>query len=506
MKVKKPVHNLILLHSMKLLILLALSSQGIAQPLTINGTIRCINKNTNSTRGLENVLIRSDVSKISTPTQTNPAGYFQLQLPEVQFRDLKNQTIEVKVYSRCGECKESVYHPFVDKPTITIDRWRLPANCTEYELTPKSLDSIKDIAANYEPRNYKKNIASSSALASPALLNVFTGLVKVVGVISNIGGQFPATTLFPGKITYGEFLLGSHLYKSANTGFNFAPERDFSDVMFSNLAAAVQSTKENNITVMTNFRNYGKFGGFAKISPTVTIGGGFIFATQDEFRTVDFSRPSAPGLVDSFPMKLNEYSISVGPSIAVTKKLSLGVNLKLIHQNMNIPETLYVDVTKPVPSYTTDSTIRRNIVDLDLSAYYQVSESLVMGINLMNLAGTNLYADAFVPGADTINEIKQRAVGIGATYKIKRVNIGADLVFGDGGLYDVSLGVNVVPFNHALISAGYTFKQHGYSISFRLRHFRIAYINDNDFMVSEKKKPDINIGNGKLFGGFVFDF
>jgi hypothetical protein len=506
MKNNKPILKTLVFYSLALLILVSLTSQGLAQPLTVSGTIRCINKNTNSTKGLENVLVRTDVSKISTPTQTNPAGYFQLQLPEVQFRDLKNQTIEVKVYSRCGECKESVYRPFVDRPNITIDRWRLPANCTTYELTPAGLDSMKDLAASYQPRDYKRNIAASSAIASPAILNAFTSIVKAVGLISNIGGQFPATTIFPGKITYGEFLLGSHLYKSANTGFNFAPDRDFSDAMFSNLSAVAQATKENNITVMTNFRNYGKFGGFAKVSPAITIGGGFIFATQDEFRKVDFSRPNAPGIVDSFPMKLNEYTISVGPSIAVTKKLSLGVNLKLIHQNMNIPETLYVDVTKPVSSYTTDSTIRRNTVDVDLSAYYQVSESLVMGINLMNLAGTQLYADAFVPGADTINEIQQRAVGIGATYKIKRVNIGADVVFGDGGLYDVALGVNVVPFNYALISAGYTFKQHSYSISFRLKHFRLAYINDNDFMVSEKKKPKINIGNGKLFGGFVFDF
>jgi len=44
-----------------------------------------------------------------------------------------------------------------------------------------------------------------------------------------------------------------------------------------------------------------------------------------------------------------------------------------------------------------------------------------------------------------------------------------------------------------------------YSVSFRMKYFRIAYINDNDLMVNETKKGKANILDGKIYGGFIFD-
>ena len=83
---------------------------------------------------------------------------------------------------------------------------------------------------------------------------------------------------------------------------------------------------------------------------------------------------------------------------------------------------------------------------------------------------------------------------------------GLMLLFTDKEFYDASLGVNYVPFNNAVIAAGYAFKQKSFSVSFRLRHFKIAYINDNNLVINEVKVSKSKIFNGKIYSGFVFDF
>ncbi|MEO6813214.1 MAG: hypothetical protein ABI172_04745, partial [Ginsengibacter sp.] len=59
---------------------------------------------------------------------------------------------------------------------------------------------------------------------------------------------------------------------------------------------------------------------------------------------------------------------------------------------------------------------------------------------------------------------------------------------------------------NGLISAGYAFKQESFSISFRLKHFKIAYINDNNLVINDVKISKSTIFNGKIYSGFVFDF
>ncbi|HYO21915.1 MAG TPA: hypothetical protein VER36_05885, partial [Flavisolibacter sp.] len=82
---------------------------------------------------------------------------------------------------------------------------------------------------------------------------------------------------------------------------------------------------------------------------------------------------------------------------------------------------------------------------------------------------------------------------------------GADFLLTQDDFYDASIGVNYVPFNYALLSAGIAVKQLGYSFAFRMKHFRIAYVNNNEFFVNETKKGKSGILNGSIYGGFIFD-
>ena len=124
----------------------------------------------------------------------------------------------------------------------------------------------------------------------------------------------------------------------------------------------------------------------------------------------------------------------------------------------------------------------------------------------MNVAGTKLYADMFVPDSSNQSYINQRAYGVGLCYKLGRFNIGADALFTDKKFYDASVGLNYVPFNNGLIAAGYAFNQQSFSVSFKLKHFKIAYIDDNNLVVNDVRVAKNKVFNGKIYSGFVFDF
>ncbi|HJY23617.1 MAG TPA: hypothetical protein VJ279_12065, partial [Hanamia sp.] len=133
-------------------------------------------------------------------------------------------------------------------------------------------------------------------------------------------------------------------------------------------------------------------------------------------------------------------------------------------------------------------------------------KSLQAGISVMNVAGTKLYADMFIPDSANQSYVNQRAYGIGLCYKIGRLNAGVDALFTDKEFYDASLGVNYVPFNNGLIAAGYAFNQQSFSVAFRLKNFKIAYINDNSLVINDVKVAKSKIFDGKIYSGFVFDF
>ena len=153
-----------------------------------------------------------------------------------------------------------------------------------------------------------------------------------------------------------------------------------------------------------------------------------------------------------------------------------------------------------------DDTIKKQNIDADVSFSYKISSYLQAGVSVMNVAGTKLYADQFVPDSSNQKYVNQRAYGVGLCYKRGRLNVGADALFTDNEFYDASLGVNYVPFNNGLIAAGYAFKQQSFSVSFKLKHFKIAYIYDNNLVINEVRVSKNKVFDGKIYSGFVFDF
>lgn len=503
-----------------LLILLCFRAES--QVLIIKGRVKCMNQTFNSTKGAENiVIVPSFMPSKAAITLSEPSGYFELNTG-VPLSKLQDKTVTIYALSRCTNCNEIAKRVFISEDRdrqnrndtrqyVTIKDWMLKTNCTKAELLPFAADSVLRIIVKQPDQNLENVSGATALVGAPAILNLLTSIAPVLGVLAN-DGPFRIQSLEPGKISYGQFLLASSLSHSANTGFNFAPSRDMSEAMFWNPSAIAWSKKPNNISLLTNVRNNVKLGGFYTVNEKFSLAAGGIYTAQDERRVSFFegtppvNNPGNVLQVDSTKMKLKEFAAFISPVYKVNNKFSLGITLKSVWQDFNIPNTLIVASPYGTGIGTfTDSIIRDQHFDVDLSATYKLTSALQVGVNLMSLAGTKLYNDAFVPGQSDIQMQNQRSLGLGLDYKWQRFNAGADLLFTENELYDASFGVNYVPFNNALISAGVAVKQMSYSFAFRIKNFRIAYLNDNDWLVNEKRTGKSAIFNGKIYGGFIFD-
>ncbi len=489
------------------------------QPLVIKGRVRCMNKNANSSKGAENiVVVPTFMPSKSSMTASAPPGYFEVKTG-MTLQQLQDKQVNVYLISRCTDCKELVKRIFISEDQdrqnrdnkvcyVTIKDWKMSKACNDVELPPYRADSMLRVVMK-QPGQSMKEITNATALTgSPALLNLLTTLATA-GTYAP-GGTFQAQKLLSGNVIYGRFLFASSLYHTNNMGFNFSPYRDLSESVFWNPSAIVTSKKPNNVSLLTNIKNNVKLNGFFKLTDKISLGLGGIVTIQDEFRDVIYYNvnnpddPSDRPLIDSTIRKLKEFAVFVSPSYKVDNKFSLGFSVKSIWQDFDIPDSL--QLIPDTRGEFFDSTIKRQKFDLDFSLTYKVNKSFQVGLNVMNLAGTKLYADAFVPDEKNIPFQNQRSFGLGLCYKWQRFNFGADVLFTQDDFYDAAIGINYVPFNDALISAGIAFNQMSYSASFRIKHFRIAYVNDNDYMVNERRKGKSGILNGKIYGGFSFNF
>jgi hypothetical protein len=212
----------------------------------------------------------------------------------------------------------------------------------------------------------------------------------------------------------------------------------------------------------------------------------------------------------SHPENLHEFAAFLAPVYKINSRASVGVTVKSIWQQFNNPDLVALEQSggsdNATYNFYRDDSIRKQAFDVDVSFSYKITNFLQAGVSVMNVAGTKLYAGEFVPDSSNQSYINQRAYGLGLCYKRGRLNVGADLLMTDNDFYDASLGVNYVPFNNGLIAAGYAFKQQSFSLSFRLKNFKIGYIYDNGLVVNDLKRAKSKVFDGKIYSGFVFDF
>ncbi len=499
-----------------------LAYSSFSQEVIIKGTLRCMNNGiATSTRGAINiVIIPSFNPAAAVATTTTPEGFFQINTGW-KGSDLKDKEVTLYIITQCSSCKKAqrvFISEDLDKrntdPTkmyVTVKNWKVLEDCEKVELPDILSEKLLDSAQHLPPQDISGKAPGSPALTPFSFINLFEKLAKIA--VSQNFGLFQVNAIQPGKIKYGVFLHSSPMTNTDNTGFNFAPSRNLSEAVYWNAAAISNANKPNNISLLTNFKNNFKLSGYQQITQQFYLGLGGIYTKQDQIgqlQIIGIGGPNDGNIVDgvSHPEKLEEFAAFVAPVYKINNRAGVALTVKSIWQQFNNPHFISLQQSNDgaVYNFFLDDSVRKQAFDVDVSFSYKITSFLQAGLSVMNIAGTQLYADRFVPGSSGKSFVNQRAYGLGFDYKIERLNIGLDVLMTDKDLYDASLGANYVPFNNALIAAGYAFKQQSFSVSFRLKNFKIAYLYDNGLVVNDVKRAKSKIFDGKIYSGFVFDF
>ena len=483
------------------------------EPVVFQGTVKCyIQDDQRATKGANNVIVVPGFIPSKTGI-TGQQGYYELNTA-VPLSKLDGKYVMLYYVSACKLCEQK-RNVFVSEDQVRssgknlsyvpIPTIQMAASCRQTELKPLTSDSIYNSFAKLPAQDLDKISPLNAVTATPGVLNVLTNIITAPVIIN--AGTFIADTagLAPGKFPYGNFLLASPMLLTANMGFNFAPNRDLSEAVFWNPAAMANSKGNAGVSLFTNVKNNGKLTGFIRLTDRIVIGAGGIYTQQDNFRTTRFRQVGNNSNTVS-PLhfqELKEYAAYLSPSFKINR-ISVGASIKSIWQRFNIPQRMEI-TQNPDANTFFDSTVSEQKFDADLSVSYN-TRSFKAGINVMNIAGTELFADAFPAGKKQVPVKNIRSFGAGLCYKWKQFNLGTDVLFTEEDLYDVTVGVNYIPLNNMLLSGGYAFKQQAFSFSFRMKYFRLTYINDNGLMVNEEKEGKANILNGQLYSGLIFIF
>jgi hypothetical protein len=501
----------------------ALASNINAQEVIIKGTLRCMNNGeATSTRGAVNIIIIPSFNpKAAVATTTTPQGFFQVNTGW-DAKNLQDKEVTLYIITKCSSCKR-VQRVFISedldkrntdpaKMYVTVKGWKLLENCQNTELPDILSEQLLDSAHQLPPQDINGKAPGSPAMAPVSFINLFQKLVTAAATANT--GLYKVTNVYPGKIKYGIFLHSSPMTNTDNTGFNFAPSRNLSEAVFWNAAAIALTGKPNNVSLLANFKNNIKLSGYQQITKQFFIGLGGIYTKQDQTRQMDIIGIGASNNGNIFtgvnhPEKLEEFAVFLAPVYKINNKASVSVTIKSIWQKFNNPKLVAMEQVgsdNTAYNFFIDDSIKKQSIDADISFSYKLNSFLQAGVSVMNIGGTKLYADQFVPDSANQSYVNQRAYGVGLSYKYGRLNVGVDALFTDKDFYDASLGINYVPFNNGLIAAGYAFKQQSFSVSFRLKHFKIAYIYDNNLVINDVKVAKSTLFDGKIYSGFVFDF
>ena len=483
------------------------------ETLALKGTVKCyISDDERSTKGAQNVIVVPGfIPKKSG--MTGAQGYYELNT-STAFKLLEDKYVYIYYVSACKECLSQT-SVFVSSDQvrknragtlwyITVPTVKMNAGCKKTELQPRASDSAFNKVTSLPAKSVDEVSSLNVVTAAPGFLNLLTKLATAA-IVSNSGTFFVDDSAAINQVkknNYGNFLFASPMILTANTGFNFSPYRDNSESVFWNPSVLANSYHSSGIYLFTNLKNNFKLSGYTRINDNITIGAGGIYTKQEEFRETKFK---FLGPTISHLRKLKEYAFFLSPSFKLSKKLTTGFALKSIWQSFNLPNKVVI-TQSPDRNDFTDSMVKRQRFDADVSFSYAITPALRAGVNVMNILGSELYTDAFVLTQANVTVRKLRSLGLGLCYRWKQFNFGADALLTEDDLYDLSVGVNYVPFNNALLSAGFAFKQKSYSASFKWKQFKISWVDDNGLMASEKRPGKSKFLNGKIHSGVVFDF
>lgn len=388
---------------------------------------------------------------------THDNGFYAINLP---IKDVIDKKLTLSFFSMWGLIDEKTKYVWYDEIKGKKRTFKFPTMCLKKEcelveeegkchLTQAHLKTIR--IRDEKPKKKKSRWkwwlatlipvvggATSSASASAELSDSTgdggSGPEISVKDIKNITEE---------KIEDGKLISYAFSGMSRNTGFLISPTRDIGDAVFFN-PSAIALSSISQLNAYSNFR-YSQAGIAIPFKERFGLGLGLISLDQKDTRTA-FTESNES---HSSSFNTQELAVFLSGSKRLKENLSVGITTKYFSQDIETPEK--IRITTYSSGYKTKSFITNKLeesfFDYDLSMTLNNTSSIQTGLSLMNIKGTELLTN------DGKRE-KIRAVGIGASYKKKRMHLGSDVKLIENGDFDISAGINFVPFTNAKVNFG----------------------------------------------------
>lgn len=414
---------------------------------------------------------RPDLSAISTDY-----GYYQLTLP---YKNILDQSLTFFYVGKTDTLETQKL--FISREDLWDRQIRcatqyLNQACERFENSYLEAESKLSLIQNklYETSNL--DLFSSGAGAAGSLLYAFSllGFVAAAPPIDSTVIDTLATGSFdiaPKKIIDGIFLKRGYSELSQNIGFNFTPQRNLNEAIFWNSSSMTLAAK-HQISLSSDYKRFLKASTIMKIKDDLAIGIGLFWLFQKEYRKAWIES-------DSVRDKFNSDELAFIGSIAFKPwdHVSLGLSAKYLYQNVQSPHGVmrirdyYAgEITKQELSFVfQDNRLKKT--DFDISVTIEPVPFLRLGMSVMNVLGTKFQSH------ETQNQWL-RALGFGATFQRKRFNLGAEMNVGEQSRGMYQAGINYIPFNHTLISLGFSSYHDQVMLGANYRNLFYSYNHD----------------------------
>lgn len=520
-----------------------------AQYIIFEGEVIC-EFNDKQHNGAEMVLIYPDVApKSVTGTEGGTFGYYAINT-KLKYEKLLDENVVIKTMSNCGSKLTTIF--------VSIDRLKyingnyylivpetvFKRDCDDLKLDITTFESKKEEIKKIPPKKIKK-----SAFIGTEPVNIFKLLpgISIPCPFCFIGQNTPdyirdTTTIVHSIDSLGWRknkigflpLLGSSVLTS-NIGFNFAPYRNQTEAVFWNSSALAFKNDFKNFW-FSSFSNYVNFASITagfKIGKKINISSGANYLVQSEL--VDAYIEDQITL-QNIPIENNEYVITLGASYLINPKLSFGLSGKLYSQllfDTNFPTEVdhymkfsgYKQVCfyddgfewcydgEPIKSEIVyskldrEGIIKRKKADIDLSLSYFLNNKFQIGLNIANVLNSKVYQDYTVEKQR--KKIGTHYIGLGANYKYKRLNIGADFILNNKEYNNLILGLSYISKEDIKMDVGFSLSNRVFSFALKYKFIHLTFINSpkvieykKDFLRSRDTESPLTY----LYSGFNFKF
>lgn len=431
-----------------------------SKTINIRGTTICRNKGDIEFEKTAKCVIVAPKDKMELNVVTYKNGFFGINL---SYNDIINKPLTINLYDYQGfliSKSKYIYDEKIirmgDSLVFKFGEIKIDKNC---ELIEEE-ECIKATAYLQQLREKKISKKEPPSFLFPVMGGVASALVfsftAVGGEGEGMGGP-PASIIEILDIEYiskkentdGRMFSLALDGVAGNPGFQFSPTRNISDAVFFN-SSAIAFSPYNQVNILSDIDEFSLVSSTFNLSDAYGIGIGALYLDREENRTALTEINESA----SSSFRSEEWGAFLSLSRKISNDMSVGLTVKYLSQSIEAPDKIEKRTIDPgngeldIYYFLLKDKLEEEQYDFDISGTYQINKRFQFGLSVMNIAGAELLTD-------DDEYFQLRSVGIGLSYKYRRVHLGTDIIAYQEGETDFSVGINIVPFSNAEINFGY---------------------------------------------------